>query len=151
LTNLTTITGVTGADQVTLHFNDYVPGDVSTGLTEAWAGGNATDSQVNMSGVSTLAAALNLAAHEALHLNAGFGGHNHTTIVNQNTTAAAALLDIHTGILDWFQWNGNTYIVESVNNTAGLAAHAGLAAGDMVVELTGLVNVPNDVIVHFGT
>jgi len=59
-------------------------------------------------------------------------------------------LDAHTGLLDWFQRGGNTYIVEVLNNSGAGAAHAGLAAGDTVVELAGLVNVPVDVAVHFG-
>jgi hypothetical protein len=47
----------------------------------------------------------------------------------------------HTGTVDWFQYGGNTYVVEAVNNTNAAAAHTALGANDVVVKLTGLVDL----------
>jgi len=54
----------------------------------------------------------------------------------------------HTGLVDWFQYNGNTYIVEDINNAnaaggtlVNAATHSTLQSTDAVVELVGLVNL----------
>jgi hypothetical protein len=49
-----------------------------------------------------------------------------------------------TGVIDWFQLSGNTYIVEAINNTASAASHSALAATDEVVKITGLVTLSGE-------
>jgi len=149
LTNMTTINGITDAatNFVRLHFNDYGPTSGSTILTneEAWGAGAPWRSQVNEASATSLANALNIAANEALNMNQTIGNADGTNIVNGNTPAAQIQLDGHTGLLDWFQYQGNTYIVEVVNTTGSNAAHVGLQSQDIVVKLTGLVDVSHDV------
>ena len=138
LTNLTTINGVSvGGADVRLHFND-----TNTAITtEAWAGGTSENSLVNVSGAASLAAALNLAASQAAVEDQQFDTGTNTTVLNQNTTAAVLQLNAHTGLVDWFQFGGNTFVVEAVNSTATPAAHEALGTNDIVVELTGIVDV----------
>jgi len=92
-------------------------------------------SQVNEYGVTTLADALNRAAA-------------YSSVATDNKIAA------HTGVLDWFQFNGDTYIVESENTGATAAAHTALGAHDVVVKLAGLVDLSQatvvDGVVHLG-
>lgn len=150
LTNLTTITGVgVDGDSLRLHLNDYLPGNSASGITEAWAGGHAWTSQVNVASATSLAAALNIAASQALVYNVNLDGSADAAVAGQNSAAAAYELNGHTGLVDWFQYGGNTYIVEAVNSTASAATHNGLASGDIVVKLTGLVDVSHSVDVHF--
>jgi hypothetical protein len=47
----------------------------------------------------------------------------------------------HTGVIDWFQYGGNTYLVEAVNFAANAAAHAALAATDEIIKIVGLVSL----------
>ena len=123
LTNLTTINGVSvGGADVRLHFND-----TNTAITtEAWAGGTSENSLVNVSGAASLAAALNFAASQAAVEDQQFDTGTNTTVLNQNTTAAVLQLNAHTGLVDWFQFGGNTFVVEAVNSTATTATHAAL-------------------------
>ena len=138
LTNLTTINGVSvGGADVRLHFND-----TNTAITtEAWAGGTSENSLVNVSGAASLAAALNFAASQAAVEDQQFDTGTNTTVLNQNTTAAMLQLNAHTGLVDWFQFGGNTFVVEAVNSTATTTTHAALGENDIVVELTGIVDV----------
>jgi hypothetical protein len=105
---------------------------------------------VNEASATSLAMALNIAASQALSINSLFDSGADVTIAHQNTAAAVLELNAGHGVLDWFQYAGNTYIVEAVNSTNAAAAHAGLASNDIVVELTGLVNVPDSVHVDLG-
>jgi hypothetical protein len=149
LTNMTVINGAQNADGVYLHFNDVSAGG-SPLLTEAWAAdGNEAYSQVNVASATSLASALNIAANQALAMDYDFGN-AHTFVANQNTKGAVLEVNGHTGLLDWFQYGGNTYIVEAVNSGGAAAAHAGLTSSDIVVELTGLVTVSNHVDVALG-
>ena len=77
----------------------------------------ATTAHVNVAIATTLNSALNLAA------------------------AYSGTIAAHNGVIDWFQFGGNTYIVESENTTATAAAHSVLGAHDVVVKLTGLVDL----------
>jgi hypothetical protein len=99
-------------------------------LTEQLAGASVANSMVNVASVSTLPAALDLAA--SLAATANNPNPNFTTF-NQ--------INAQTGVIDWFQFQGNTYIVEAVNGANAAAPHPALAASDTVVELTGLVNI----------
>jgi hypothetical protein len=154
LTNMTVITGVnTNDDTLRLHFNDEMPNGtgstVSTGINEAWAGGYAADSQVNVSGAASLAAALNIAASQALVLDQQFDSGDNTYVTLYNNPTGKLELDSHTALVDWFQFQGNTYIVEAVNGTGNALTHSTLQSQDIVVELTGLVDVSH-VSVHLG-
>lgn len=46
----------------------------------------------------------------------------------------------HTGVIDWFQYNGNTYILEAINWNS-TAAHAALAATEEITQILGPVNL----------
>jgi hypothetical protein len=92
---------------------------------------------VNVSGAASLAAALNLAASQAAMEDQQFATGTNTTVLNQNVLQ----LNAHTGLVDWLQFGGNTFVVEAVNSTATTATHAALGANDIVVELTGIVDV----------
>jgi hypothetical protein len=140
LADMTVINGVATAGGLTLQFDSAGPGGAPTGVTtEAFAAGNLKDSQVNVAGATSLANALGIAANEALNVNQKLDLGANTTKIGQ---PAAVELNAHTGLVDWFQYAGNTYIVEVVNATNAAAAHLGLASGDIVVELSGLVYVP---------
>ena len=87
--------------------------------------------QVNVASAATLADALNLAAATA-------------AMQGQTATGAAAgTIPAVTGLVDWFQFGGNTYIVEAVNGTAAAATHTALAASDVVIKIVGLVDLAN--------
>ena len=45
----------------------------------------------------------------------------------------------NTGVIAWFQYSGNTYVIEAINTTSGAAAHTTLTATDEVVKIVGLV------------
>jgi hypothetical protein len=84
--------------------------------------------QVNVASATTLAGALDLAASTAaLSFQSALG-------------KAAGTMAINKGIIDWFEFGGNTYIVEA-NNGATAATHTALGATDVVVKLTGLVDL----------
>jgi hypothetical protein len=90
-------------------------------ITELLTGSSA----VNVSAAHSLAAALDLAAASAATSHGG-------TIAG------------NTGMIDWFQYSGNTYLVEAINNSASAASHAALAATDEVIKLVGLVNISGE-------
>ncbi len=116
------------------------PAGTSLPVFEGWAGQNATNSQVNVASATTLAQALDIAAGQAVSLDQQFSAGAHTVVAgaagNQTTQ-----LNGQTTLADWFQFQGNTYIVEANNTASQAAPHGALGAGDVVVELTGLVNV----------
>ena len=58
-----------------------------------------------------------------------------------STVATSGKIAAHTGVIDWFQYSGNTYIVESENTSTAAAAHSVLGVNDIVVKLTGLVDL----------
>jgi hypothetical protein len=64
---------------------------------------------------------------------------------NPNNTTSFAHIAGNTGVIDWFQFGGNTYVVEAVNSGTSPAVHTALGAHDAVVELTGLVNLSHGV------
>ena len=136
----TTIAGVLGSN-LTLDIG-------STSLTvSSWAGGSeAADSdksQVNVATATSLAKAIDIAANQAAVIDQQFNSHVNSSVVN-----GVLELNAGTGLADWFQYGGNTYIVDAVNTGAASAAHTALGVHDEVVKLTGLVDV-NDVTLHF--
>jgi hypothetical protein len=77
---------------------------------------------------SSLAKALDLAAADAAASQSG------------------GKIGADTGVIDWFQLGGNTYLVEAIN-TAGsgsAATHPALATTDEVIKITGLVNLAGE-------
>ena len=128
----TTIAGVTSCNltldigNVTLSHNGWAGG------SEAWDG---FKSQVNVATATSLSNALDIAANQAAVLDQQFDGGAHSQVVN-----GVLELDGATGLADWFQYGGNTYIVEAVNTASTPAAHTALGVHDEVVKLTGLVD-----------
>ena len=87
--------------------------------TEVLAGSNA----VNVTSASSLAQALDMAASAAAASQSG------------------GAIGAHTGVIDWFQYGGNTYVMESINAAASAAAHNALATADEIIKIIGLVNL----------
>ena len=79
-----------------------------------------TSTAVNVSAASSLAQALDLAAAAAQS-----GGH----------------ISASTGVIEWFQYSGNTYAVEAVNAGTSAASHPALASTDEVIKIIGLVDL----------
>ena len=82
-------------------------------ITEVLAG------KVNVSSATSLAHALDMAAADAA--------------ASQNGGEIAA----HAGVIDWFQYDGKTYILEAVNGSGSPGTHSALEATDALVEVTG--------------
>lgn len=142
-TGLETINGAADATiganaTLTIHFDNVNKSGSS--LTEVWAGGGIANAQVNVQSATSLANAIDIAAAQGVIYDAQHGAANTTVVAGQ------AELNGSTGMLDWFQYGGNTFIVEAINNSStsgagGAATHTALTTHDMVVELTGLVNL----------
>ena len=88
--------------------------------------------QVNVASATTLTGALNLAAATA-------------AMSVQSGSSAAGTMSAHTGLIDWFQFGGNTYVVEAVNNTSSAATHNALGANDAVIKIVGLVDLSSEI------
>ena len=87
--------------------------------TEVLAGTSA----VNVSSANSLAHALDMAASAAAASQSG------------------GTISAHTGVIDWFQYGGNTYVVEAINPTGSAATHAALTATDEIIKIVGLVSL----------
>jgi hypothetical protein len=130
----TTINLGTGAAAGTI--GSLIVDMAQTGLTgpQYWASGFADKSYVDVSTATSLGNALDIAAAEALgqasHFNQGLGA----TII----TSSGIQENAKTGLADWFQYGGNTYVVEAINSGSTPATHTALGVNDVVVELTGL-------------
>lgn len=105
--------------------------------TEGWAGGSATDSFVNVATATSIGNALDIAAGDVTTLNANFDDHDNIVV----PTGGPAELAAKTGLVDWFEYGGNTYVVEAINSGTTAATHTALGTGDVVVELVGLHNL----------
>ena len=134
---------VNGADTLNLAngqlrfvFNNQ-RGDQTGALNEGAAGGSMNNAFVNIQGAASLSAAFDAVVNQSLTANQQFGNPNGTTGVASGQVQIAA----NSGVVSWFQFSGNTYVVEAINNTGSAAAHVGLQAGDEVVKLSGLVNL----------
>jgi hypothetical protein len=80
---------------------------------------------VNVSSAMTLAHAFDMAAADAA--------------ASQGGSIAA-----HTGVIDWFEYQGDTYVLEAINPTSSAAGHSALAATDEVIKILGLVSLANE-------
>lgn len=134
---MTVVTGFlnapAGVANVTLQF-------FNASLTPAvprwsWTAASAVKAEVNMAAATSLANALDIAASQTVQIDALSDG-GHTKVTN-----GVVQLNAYTGLADWFQYAGNTYVVEAVNTTGSAAVHASLATTDVVVELTGHINL----------
>jgi hypothetical protein len=85
--------------------------------------------EANVSSAATLGQAFDLAAASAA--------------ASQSNNLIAG----HTGVIDWFQYSGNTYLVEAINHGAVAASHTALAATDAVVEIVGLINLSGEALI----
>jgi len=101
------------------------------GLVNGAAGSSTfANALVNVASATTLAQALDLAVAQAA-----------ISQDNNANDAGFAHIAPNTGVIDWFQFQGNTYIVEAVNAGPVAASHPALAAGDAVVKIVGLVDL----------
>ncbi|MGH7227430.1 MAG: penicillin-binding transpeptidase domain-containing protein, partial [Gemmataceae bacterium] len=120
-------TSTTGIAMTTLGNVVDASGDkiiFNNATTEVLARTNA----LNVSSATSLAHALDLAASDAA--------------LSQSGDKIAA----HTGVVDWFQYSGDTYVVEAINSTGASASHTALAATDAVVQIVGVVNLNGEVL-----
>jgi hypothetical protein len=97
--------------------------------TEVLASANA----VNVITAGSLAQALDMAASAAGNSQSG------------------GMIPAHTGVIDWFQYGGNTYVAEAINTTGTPQTHSALAATDEVIKIVGLVNLSETLAGHFLT
>jgi hypothetical protein len=91
--------------------------DFGNAPTEIFAG------QVDVSSAGSLAQALDIAAAAA------------------SASEPGGSVPADTGILDWFQFGGNTYVVEAINPTPYAAEQTALTATDAVVGIVGSVDL----------
>ena len=82
--------------------------------------------QVKVTGAASPGQALDIAAADAA--------------LSQN----GGLIAAHTGVIDWFQYAGNTYVMEAINLTSVAAVHTALTATDEVLKIVGLVNLSGE-------
>ncbi len=78
---------------------------------------------VNVSSASSLARAFDIAA------------------ANAAASQSGGKIAGHTGVIDWFQYGGNTYLVEAINTGSTAAGHIALASTDEVVKIVGQVDL----------
>jgi hypothetical protein len=88
--------------------------------------GPAGSNQVSVTGAASLGQALDIAAADAALSQKG------------------ALIAAQTGVIDWFQYANNTYVVETINSTSVAAAHTTLTATDEVLKIVGLGNLSGE-------
>lgn len=93
--------------------------------TEMFAGGTGSSSHSDVTSALTIAQALDMTAVSAAHSQPG------------------GLIPADTGVLDWFQYGGDTYIVEAINSSATAEAHTELVPTDGLVEIMGLIDLTN--------
>jgi len=119
---------------LSINFGHEVTGPVNGGYIGNWFDDNGL---INVSTATSLADALNIAAAQGAQAAAG----NWVNITTGIAGSAPAVLEAGQSVVDWFQYGGNTYIVEANNTGTTAAAHAGLQANDVVIKLTGLVDL----------
>jgi hypothetical protein len=125
LTGVTTQSGTstTGIAMITLANVHDAAGDqivFNNATTEVLAG------SVNVSSATSLAHAFDMAAADAAASQSG------------------GKIAANTGVIDWFQYGGNTYLVEAINATTSAAAHNALSATDEMIKIIGSVSLTNE-------
>jgi hypothetical protein len=126
LTGATTQNGTTTSGIAMITLGNAVDGGgdqiiFNNATTEVLAGTSA----VNVTAAGSLAQAFDLAAAAAA--------------TSQGGTIAA-----NTGVVDWCHFNGNTYVLEAINNAGSAAVHSALAATDEVIKVVGTVNLSSE-------
>ena len=121
-------TSTTGIAMITL--GNVVDGDgdlivFNNATTEVLA----STSAVNVTSAASLAQALDMAASAAAASQSG------------------GTIGADTGVIDWFQYGGNTYVLEAINDTGTSAPHSALAATDEVIKIIGVVNLGGESLV----
>jgi hypothetical protein len=107
---------------VDAHGDQIVFNNATTEVLAHATGSNA----VTVASAASLAQALDMAAASAAASQTG------------------GLIAAHSGVIDWFQYSGNTYVVEAINATASAASHSALSATDEVVKIVGLINLSGE-------
>lgn len=115
-------TSTAGISIPSFHLGPGEPIYFGNAATETLANINGA-SEVNVSSVTSLAQAIDLAAATA------------------SASQAGGLIPADTGVFDWFQYGGNTYLVEAINPTSTPEAQTALTASDAVVEITGTIDM----------
>jgi hypothetical protein len=54
------------------------------------------------------------------------------------------MIPANTGVIDWFHYGGDTYLVEAINPAGIAAIHAALAATDELVKIIGMVSLNSE-------
>ena len=93
--------------------------------SEVLAGGTGASSHVDVTPALTTAQALDMAAAHAAQSQPG------------------GLIPADTGVIDWFQYGGDTYVIEAINSSVTPEAHDTLLPTDSMVEVMGLVDLTN--------
>ncbi|POR09550.1 hypothetical protein [Diaphorobacter sp. LR2014-1] len=65
------------------------------------------------------------------------------TVTTLDAALALASNNTTAGQITWFQYGTNTYIVENADGTTGIDAAIARTVGDVVVKLTGLIDLSN--------
>lgn len=106
------------------------------------AGNDTFDISVATTGVNSYATITDLAAGDGIKFAAGAANFRAAAIVLDPNTAVfqdyanEAINATNTGDVSWFQYNGNTYVVQNVSNGTSFTNGA-----DIIVKITGLVNL----------
>jgi hypothetical protein len=80
-------------------------------------------SQVNVTPATSLAQALDIAAADA------------------SASQSGGAIPGDTGVIDWFQYGGNTYLVEDINSTSAPAEQTALTTTDAAAYVVGILDL----------
>jgi hypothetical protein len=94
--------------------------------TETLAYPTGSADQVNVTSASSLGQALDMAA------------------ATDASSQSGGLIPANSGVIDWFQYGGDTYVVEAINPTSTIESQTALTATDAVVKLVGLVDLTGE-------
>jgi hypothetical protein len=83
----------------------------------------AASNQVDVSSATMLQYALNLA------------------VASASASQSGDVIPANTGVIDWFDYGGNTYVVEATNPTSSPATQTTLTSSDTYVEITGSLDL----------
>ena len=124
---------------------DFTVAGIADGNTSALgglggAGQTLANAQINVSTAATLAAALDLAANIS-SLTRTPGTDLATAVFAGGYVYGNGILGATSAVIDWFQYAGDTYIVEAVNTTATVAQQTALDSNDVVIKISGLVDL----------
>ena len=55
---------------------------------------------------------------------------------------SGGMISANTGVIDWFQYAGNSYVIEAINSAVTAQSHAALATTDEVIKIVGACQPP---------